>query len=294
MALLGRPFRFINRTSGRRVKLMLAVLAGFAVVGGISAFLNPQSLLFFISANLIVGFVTALIVARVATTDPELPARHRDIVRKGRDDRHAAVLRERLRIARDLHDTLAHSMAAMLTQIRLIRKLAAVAPERLTEELERAENAALDALREARSALTRMRYQAAREDGLGAALGRLTKQLRLRKGIQIDLNVDSRAFVLADERAETVFRIVEEAVHNMERHAGVERGFITARVNPDTANGCLEIIVRDEGKGFDPGVAAIGNYGITGMREQIEMIGGTLLIESALQRGTQLTINLQL
>lgn len=294
MAPLGSPFRFLDRTSGRWAKLVLAVLAGFTVVGGISAFLNPQSPLVFVSANLIVGFITALIVARVATTNPELQARQRDIARMGREDRHAAVLRERLRIARDLHDTLAHSMAAMLTQIRLIRKLAAVAPERLTEELERAENAALDALREARSALTRMRYQAAREDGLGAALGRLTKQSRLRKGIQIDLNVDPRAFVLADERAETVFRVVEEAVHNIERHAGVERGFITARVNPDTTNGCLEVIVRDEGRGFDPGVAAIGNYGITGMREQIEMIGGTLLIESALQRGTQLTINLRL
>lgn len=294
MASLGRPLRFFDRTSSPRVRLILTVLAGFAVAGGISAFLNPQPLFAVISANLIVGIITALIVARVDTADGELQARQRDIVRMGDENRHAAVLRERLRIARDLHDTLAHSMAAMLTQIRLIRKLAAVAPERLAEELERAEEAALDALREARSAVTRMRYQAVRDDGLGAALGRLTKQLRLRKGIEIDLNVDSRAFVLADERAETVFRVVEEAVHNIERHAGVERGFIVARVKPDTANGRLEVIVRDEGKGFDPGVGAIGHYGITGMREQVEMIGGSLLIESALQRGTQLTINLRL
>lgn len=294
MAPFGRSFRFLDRTYGPRVRLVLAVLAGFTVVCGIFAFLNPQSLLVVISANLIVGLVTALIAARVATPDAELQARQRDIVRMGEENRHAAVLRERLRIARDLHDTLAHSMAAMLTQIRLMRKLATVAPERLAEELERAEEAALDALREARSAVTRMRYQAVRDDGLGAALGRLTKQLRLRKGIQIDLNVDSRAFVLADERAETVLRIVEEAVDNIERHAGVERGFIAARVKPNTAHGCLEVIVRDEGKGFDPGVAALGHYGITGMREQVEMIGGTLLIESALQRGTQLTINLHL
>jgi signal transduction histidine kinase len=261
-------------------------------MGAISAFLPPQSPLAVISVNLIVGFVTALVAIRVSPVDAGLEAHQRDIVRMGEENRHAAVLRERLRIARDLHDTLAHSMAAMLTQIRLIRKLATVAPERLAEELERAEEAALDGLREARSAVTRMRYQAVRDDGLGAALGRLTKQLRLRKSIQIDLNVDSRAFVLADERAETVFRIVEEAVHNIERHAGVERGLIVAKVKPDSANGCLEVIVRDEGKGFDPGVGVIGHYGITGMREQVEMMGGTLLIESALQRGTQLTINL--
>jgi len=270
------------------------VLGGFIIAGGISVLLGLQPLLAVISANLIVGSATALIAVRVAAVDAKLQARRRDIVRMGEENRHAAVLRERLRIARDLHDTLANSMAAMLTQIRLIRKLATVAPERLTEELERAEEAALAGLREARSAVTRMRYQAVRDDGLGAALGRLTKQLRHRKGIDIDLNVDSRAFVLADERAETVFRIVEEAVHNIEQHAGVERGFIVARVKPDPANGCLEVVVRDEGKGFDPADGAMGHYGITGMREQVEMIGGTVRIESALQRGTQITVNLRL
>jgi signal transduction histidine kinase len=280
--------------SGARVGLIFVVLAGFAVVGAVSALGPQQSPIVVISADLFVGILTALIVLLIASSDTEPRAGQRDIARMADENRHAAVLRERLRIARDLHDTLAHSMAAMLTQIRLIRKLASVAPERVAEELENAEDAALEGLREARSAVTRMRYQAVRDDGLGAALGRLTKQLRLRKSIEIDLNVDSRAFVLADERAETVFRVVEEAVYNIERHAGVERGLIVAKIKPDTANGCLEVIVRDEGRGFDPSEGVIGHYGITGMREQLEMIGGSLRIESALQRGTQLTINVSL
>ena len=130
---------------------------------------------------------------------------------------------------------------------------------------------------------------------LGAALGRLTKQLRLRNGIDFELNVDPRAFVLADDRAEIVFRVVEEAVHNIAHHAGVDRGAIVAKVAPDdAANDCLEVVVRDEGKGFDPNVPALGHFGIAGMREQVAMIGGTLLIDSAPQRGTQLTINVRL
>ncbi|MDQ8732698.1 histidine kinase [Bradyrhizobium sp. LHD-71] len=294
MGPLDRQSRFCNRTSAPRANLILTVLAGFAVLGGIAAFLSPEALLAVISATLIVGILTALVVVSVATGDAGDHASDLEIGRMAEENRHAAVLRERLRIARDLHDTLAHSMAAMLAQIRLIKKLATAAPERLVEELERAEEAALAGLHEARSAVTRMRYQAVRDDGLGAALGRLTKRLRLRKNIQIELNVDPRAFVLADERAEMVFRVVEEAVHNIEQHAGVERGFIDAKVKPDTGNGCLEVIVRDEGKGFDPSSYTIGHYGITGMREQLAMIGGTLLIESALKRGTQLTINLRL
>jgi signal transduction histidine kinase len=287
----GKPFRSLDQALGPRARLHLVMLAGFAAVGGIASLLNPQALLAVVSATAIVAIPTALLAARV---DAGLQARQRDIARMGEENQHAAVLRERLRIARDLHDTLAHSMAATLSQIRLVRKLAAVAPERLDEELERAEEVALEGLREARSAVTRMRYQAVRDDGLGAALGRLAKRMRLRKSMEIELTVDARAFVLADERAETVFRVVEEAVHNIERHAGVDRGLIVAKVKPDAANGCLEVIVRDEGKGFDPKAGVSGHYGITGMREQVEMIGGSLLIESAPQRGTQLTVNLRL
>jgi signal transduction histidine kinase len=289
---LDEHFRFPDRRSHRRAKLVLVVLAGFAVLGSVAAILNPHTQLAIISSTLGIGIATALVVACVAAGDAG--DRAGQSVRAREENRHAAVLRERLRIARDLHDTLAHSMAGMLTQIRLIRKIAKADPERLAEELERAEEVALDGLREARSAVTRMRHQAVRDDGLGAALGRLTKQSRLRHGIQIELNVDPRAFALADERTETVFRVVEEAVHNIERHAGVQRGFIAARIKSDASNGCLEVIVRDEGKGFDPTIAAIGHYGITGMREQLETIGGTLLIESTEQRGTQLTINLHL
>lgn len=269
----------------------MAVIAGFTVAGCISALLTPDAPFVAFSATTAVAIPTALLVAGIAAG---LQARQRDIVRMVEENRHAAVLRERLRIARDLHDTLAHSMAATLTQIRLVRKLATAAPERLAEELERAEEVALDGLREARSAVTRMRYQAVRDDGLGAALGRLTKQLRLRKNLDIDLSVDPRAFVLADERAETVFRVIEEAVHNIELHAGVDRALIVAKVKPDSGNGCLEVIVRDEGKGFDPNVGISGHYGIAGMHEQIEMIGGSLLIESGPQRGTQVTIAVRL
>lgn len=289
--------RWLDRWLAPRARLIGAALANCTAVGGIATLIAPEAYLAVLSATLASAVLTARLVSRIAIADatmPVLPAGEPDIARTSEENQHAAVLRERLRMARDLHDTLAHSMAATLSQIRLVRKLAAVAPERVPEELERAEEVALNGLREARSAVTRMRYQAVRDDGLGAALGRLTKQLRLRNNMQVELNVDARAFVLADARAETVFRIVEEAVHNIERHAGVERGSIVAKVKPDAANGCLEVIVRDEGKGFDPGIATLGHYGLTGMREQAEMIGGSLLIDSAPHRGTQLTLNVRL
>jgi len=74
-----------------------------------------------------------------AELDQRVAARTREIERLGEQTRYAAVVRERLKIARDLHDTLAHSMMAMLTEIRLLKRLAAIDPTALADELTRAE-----------------------------------------------------------------------------------------------------------------------------------------------------------
>ena len=129
-------------------------------------------------------------------------------------------MRERLRLARDLHDTLAHSMMALLTQIRLVRKLRTCWGEaELEEELERAEAVAASGLTEARAAINQMRHNSVREAGLGTALQELTQRFRERTGLVVTLRADEKASGLTSEHAETAFRIAEEALYNVEHHA---------------------------------------------------------------------------
>src|SRR5207302_9172429 len=85
--------------------------------------------------------------------EQRVQARTREVERLAADSRYAAVVRERLRLARDLHDTLAHSMMALLAEIRTLRKLHAHEPAALAAELERAEQVARDGLNEARAAI---------------------------------------------------------------------------------------------------------------------------------------------
>jgi signal transduction histidine kinase len=208
--------------------------------------------------------------------------------------RHAAVTRERLRIARDLHDTLAHSLMALLTQIRLVRKLRArLDAQELDAELGRAESVAITGLADSRAAIAQMRDNGVRETGLGAALQDLTRRFGQRSGVLATLHTDARLAKSTDERAETVFRIVEEALRNVERHAAARVVGVGLRQVPLPGQaGRFRVEVVDDGVGFDPALPRPGHYGLRGMQEQAALIGATLRVTSAAGQGTRIVFEI--
>jgi signal transduction histidine kinase len=234
-----------------------------------------------------------------AELDARVVERTARIERLAEDARHAAVTRERLRLARDLHDTLAHSLMAVLTQIRLVRKLRARWSEsELEAELARAEEVAAKGLTEARAAIAQMRHSSVRETGLGPALQELLGHLRERTGMVATLLAEPAAAGLANERAETVFRIAEEALRNVERHARAQHltlrlGAASApdarRDDPGAAQG-LRLEITDDGVGFDPGVPRPGHYGLRGIEEQAALIGARLELHSRPGQGTRIVV----
>jgi signal transduction histidine kinase len=237
----------------------------------------------------------------LATLNVELDARVAErtarIGRLADAARHAAVTRERLRLARDLHDTLAHSLMALLTQIRLVRKLRVrLDAAELDTELGRAEAVAATGLTEARAAITQMRHNSVREAGLGPALQELLARFSGRSGVVASLHADPQTAGLADERAETVFRIVEEALHNVERHARahtvrVRMGMIGPAMNGTPGSEervCVEIV--DDGVGFDPTAPRPGHYGLRGIQEQAALIGAQLGVHSRPGEGARIVL----
>src|SRR5271163_1758623 len=174
--------------------------------------------------------------------------RTREVERLAEETRHAAIVRERLKIARDLHDTLAHSMMAMLSEIRFLRRLQARDPAAVVEELARAEKLAHEGLQEARSAITQMRVTAVRETGLGPALSVEFERFINRTGLSGDFSADATAARFGDERAETILRMAQEALRNVERHARATH--VVVRLQSTRA--ALEFRIEDDGVGFDP------------------------------------------
>jgi signal transduction histidine kinase len=217
--------------------------------------------------------------------------RTREVERLAEESRYAAIVRERLQIARDLHDTLAHSMMAMLSEVRLLRKLHVHDPESLPNELARAEEVAHEGLNEARSAITQMRGNSVRDIGLGPALAKAIERFENRTGLSVDFVSDGEAARFGDERAEVIFRMTEEALRNIERHAGASR--INIRLHSENGTQ-LALLIEDDGVGFDPRAVRPGHFGLIGLREQARLINAELKIDAEPHRGTRLKVVLRI
>lgn len=215
--------------------------------------------------------------------------RTREVERLAEESRYAAIVRERLKIARDLHDTLAHSMMALLSEVRFLRRLHVRDPAAVAEELLRAEELARQGLQEARSAISQMRVNAVRDTGLGPALSREFDRFIDRTGIAGDFDADAESARFGDERAETLLRMAQEALRNIERHAMATR--VTVKLQ--TRDEQLEMRIEDNGIGFDPAAPRPGHYGIVGLREQAELIGAKLSIETRVNSGTKIAVSLR-
>lgn len=222
--------------------------------------------------------------------DRRVAERTREIQRLAEEARYSAVVRERLKIARDLHDTLAHSMMAMLTEIRLLKKLAVTRPEALADELVEAEQAAHQGLQEARAAIAQIRYNPVRDVGLGVALQDHLRLFADRTGLHCDFACDPDLATFSEERAETLFRIAEEALRNVERHAGACN--VTLTLQMAVQANALHMEICDDGVGFEPASAYPGHYGLVGLHEQAQLIGAQLNIVSLPGQGTRLSVTL--
>jgi signal transduction histidine kinase len=197
-------------------------------------------------------------------------------------------MRERLRIAHDLHDTLVQSLVALAPQLHLIRKVAGRdANPRVIDELARAEQAVRDGLALARAALTDLRADNVESQGLGAALETLGLRFTDRTGIHVLADLNQRAGAAEGWRAEALYRICEEALRNIEWHASASRVELALSVDD---SGALTLVVADDGVGYDPDRIKAGHFGLIGMREKAESIGARFTLGTAPGKGVRIQI----
>jgi signal transduction histidine kinase len=198
--------------------------------------------------------------------------------------RFATLARTRLRLARDLHDTLVHSIIALLTQIRLTRHFLATDPARVADGLAIAEEAAIAGLARARDAIARLRMPDDLEPG--SDIEKMLSDFAQQTGIEVSTQIDDGARPGLQDHETTIRRIVGEALRNVEAHAKARRVRFDAVVERTEAGGRLIVDVRDDGRGFDGTVPKQGHFGLIGMAEFAELAGGQCAVESAPGAGT--------
>jgi signal transduction histidine kinase len=190
--------------------------------------------------------------------------------------RRAAILDERCRLVRDLHDGLAQELAYIKMESR---RVAATQPEGRAAELALVADQALDEMRVALAGLRRRST-----DPFEVEASQVAEQLATRAGARLWLNLDQDADI-DPERHDPLLRIVREAVTNGVNHGGASDVWI------DLSRGdALRLTVRDNGSGFaveDPNSGHAG-LGLAGMRERVEALGGELQIRSQPGSGTEI------
>ena len=202
-------------------------------------------------------------------------------------------LRERTRIARDLHDTMLQSFHGMMLQFRAVYNLLPSRPAEARETLEGALDQARQAITEGRDAVLGLRESAIEANDLAQALQTLSEELN--RGETSQKSVLSRIDVQGTSRdlhpivRDEVYWIAGEALRNAFRHAQAHR--IEVEVRYDERQ--FRLRVRDDGNGVDPKVlreGRAGHFGLPGMRERAGRIGGNLDVWSELESGTEVEV----
>lgn len=196
-----------------------------------------------------------------------------------------AVLEERNRLARELHDSVSQALYGIALGTRTARTLLDRDPKLVADPLDYVLSLAEAGLTEMRALIFELRPEALRNEGLIVALSKQVASLQARHGIQVETELCVEPEV-AIEIKEALYHIAREAMHNTVKHARATRVMLTLQHE----SGKLLLDLRDDGIGFDTGGSFPGHLGLHSMRERAMRLRGTYTIESTPGFGTHVTV----
>ena len=202
-------------------------------------------------------------------------------------DREAelAVLRERERLARELHDSLGHALVTLSVQLEALARLQTSDPARAGALLGDMKILTRSSMEDLRRSLANLRTPGLGDRPLAGTLRTLADEVGLRAGIKISSQLDGAADRLPPRVAEALWRVAQEGLANVEKHARAQN----VRLRLSLPAGWVELRVEDDGLG--PGNASEakpGHYGLRGLRERVEGLGGQFTLAKAGPTGTLL------
>jgi two-component system NarL family sensor kinase len=197
----------------------------------------------------------------------------------------AAKIEERNRLAREIHDTLAQGLTAISWQLESADALIAATPERAKENIAKALELTRLNLEEARRSVLDLRAVSLLDRSLPEAVRHLSEQIAREHGLSIEVHVEDDQVSVPARVAAGIYRIIQEALNNIVRHAYAQQVTIALYREDDG----LYLSIEDDGVGFDPQVASNG-FGLVGMRERAHLFNGVLDVESEPGHGTRIVL----
>jgi signal transduction histidine kinase len=206
-----------------------------------------------------------------------------------------AVQEERIRFAREVHDTVAQSLFGIVYALDGLGKLLPDQPNVVKTELEQVRQVAEDTRAEVRQSILDLWPSALTAEVFERDLRRFVSQFCRPSDLQVDIHVQGDFETLSPRHQRSLYRVAQEALTNVVKHAGAQRAEVTVQVD----GGHAVLRVRDDGRGFDPAAALSRerdreHFGLKGIFERIGALGGNCLIESAPGHGTTISASIPL
>lgn len=206
------------------------------------------------------------------------------------EDRGIRLLEEeRRRIARDLHDGPIQVLINLSMRLQIIQRLMLADITLAEQELERIQQRLIGSINEIRQLIYDLQPVAIDEIGLVVAITSLFDRMKQETGLTCILTVDdglqSQLVALTPARTIGVYRLIQEALSNIRKHAKAQT--VAIRVSAEDSQ--LKLLIEDDGIGFDPSTRLPGHFGLDTMMERAEYMGGTGAIDSTPGMGTRLT-----
>jgi signal transduction histidine kinase len=262
-----------NLRSPEQARAGLAIVVGGAALVAYNDPNHSPGELVFIPVLFVIAWLVGFALRGHAVQAEAAEARASQAEREREAAARIAVAEERARIARELHDIVAHAVSVMVLQVGAVR-------HKLPEELAQDHGALQDVERTGRAALTEMRrllgamrgdrdeLELTPQPGLGS-LGPLLEEVR-HAGLPVELHVDGGSFPLPRAIDLSAYRIVQEGLTNALKHAHAHHADVVVHYRPDE----LRIEVRDDGRGASPGDGL--GHGLVGVRERVKLYGGEM------------------
>ena len=202
-----------------------------------------------------------------------------------------AVLQERLNLAREIHDGLASDLAAVVALFKYYEQRRQRDPDDASQLLPQLRSMTEEILAGARNILQSLRPKTIRSQGLLASVLKLLDQFGRMNLVETNVNIRGEENTVAPEQKEVIFQVLRESLSNVRKHAQARNLWVVL----DLSSTPWVMTIRDDGRGFDVRLIAEdprkgGSYGLVGMRERAELIGGTFEMVSQTFEGTLVTL----
>lgn len=230
------------------------------------------TLLWYLGLNIIIIYVLVYLNEREV-------AAHREVVQLQGDLKELAVVEERNRLAREIHDGLGASLSSLIIQSEYLTQL--TREPKLLKEIGELKTSAEESIDELRRNLRMLR-----EDfDLASGIEEYVKTFRERTQLNVQFEQKGHLDQVSPELQLTFFRVLQECLSNAAKHAAASVISVKLTMSPQQ----IALSVKDDGKGFNPAAKHTGHYGLTNLRERALKVQGEVIIDSKPNAGTQIT-----